>query len=127
MRHAPPGKHQQLPTHGVPEYQRQLKHKNIYGGVSSVSVLGMTLIIFHDKQAAHNLLGQAMRYTRECGIGSLRTRTGLEGVGGGVYWGSEGGREAPGKTCGGGAGEACGAFQDVSGSVYLVCSRGTRF
>ena len=50
-----------------------------------------------------------------------------EGVGGGVYWGSEGGREAPGKTCGGGAGEACGAFQDVSGSVYLVCSRGTRF
>ena len=62
-----------------------------------------------------------------CGIGSLRTRTGLEGVGGGVYWGSEGGREAPGKTCGGGAGEACRAFQDVSGSVYLVCSRGTRF
>jgi hypothetical protein len=65
MRHAPPGKRQRLPTHGVPEYQHWLKHKNIYGGVSSVSVLGMTLIIVHDKQAAHDLLGQAMRYTRE--------------------------------------------------------------
>ena len=49
----------------MPEYQDRLKHKNTYGGVNSVSVLEMTLVIFHDKQAAHDLLGQAMRYTRE--------------------------------------------------------------
>jgi hypothetical protein len=30
-----------------------------YGGVSSESVLGITLIIVHDMQAAHDLLEQA--------------------------------------------------------------------
>lgn len=48
-----------LPPNGVPEYQHWLKHKDKHGGISSVSVLGMTLIVIHDKQAAHDLLEQA--------------------------------------------------------------------
>ncbi|PGH32838.1 hypothetical protein GX50_04378 [[Emmonsia] crescens] len=47
-----------FPPNGTPEYQHWLKHKDRYGGISSVTVLGMTLVIIHDKKVAHELLEQ---------------------------------------------------------------------
>lgn len=51
------------PTDGTPEYQHWLKHKDRYGGISSVTVLGMTLITIHDKKVAHELLEQSSSKT----------------------------------------------------------------
>ncbi|EFZ04142.2 Cytochrome P450 CYP620C3 [Metarhizium robertsii ARSEF 23] len=45
-----------LPPKGMPEYQHWLKFKDIYGSISSVTVLGTTLIIIHDRKAAHDIL-----------------------------------------------------------------------
>ena len=45
-----------LPPNGTVEYQHWLKHKDLYGPISSVSVMGMTLIIIHDRSMAHELL-----------------------------------------------------------------------
>jgi len=45
-----------FPPSGTPEHQHWLKHKDIYGGISSLTVMGMTLVIVHDKQMAHDLL-----------------------------------------------------------------------
>jgi len=69
------------PNDGVPEYQHWLKHKDLYGGISSVSVLGTTLIIIHDKKLAHDLLEQSASKTSGrptmvmanalCGYGSI--------------------------------------------------------
>ncbi|KAL4995528.1 hypothetical protein BDV10DRAFT_187957 [Aspergillus recurvatus] len=47
-----------FPQRGIPEHMHWLKHKDIYGGISSVSDLGMTLVILHDKKIAHELLDQ---------------------------------------------------------------------
>lgn len=47
-----------FPGSGVPEFQHWLKHKDLYGGVSSVTVMGLTLIILHDNKAARYLLDQ---------------------------------------------------------------------
>lgn len=65
----------------MPEYQHWLKHKDMYGGISSENVMGMTLIIVHDKQAAHDLLEQAAAETsgqltmvmanKLCGYGNI--------------------------------------------------------
>lgn len=44
------------PSDGTPEHLHWLKHKDLYGGISSVTVMGMTLIIIHDKSMAHELL-----------------------------------------------------------------------
>lgn len=52
-----------LPPDGVPEYQHWLKHKDLYGGVSSVTVLGMTLVLIHDRKAAQDLLEHAASKT----------------------------------------------------------------
>jgi hypothetical protein len=52
------GNIQDLPPPDVPEYQHWLKHKDLYGGISSVNVLGLTLILIHDKGLAHDLLEQ---------------------------------------------------------------------
>ncbi|KAK2735942.1 hypothetical protein FQN55_001906 [Onygenales sp. PD_40] len=52
-----------FPPDGTPEYQHWLKHKDLYGGISSVTVLGVTLVIIHDKQTAHELLEQASSKT----------------------------------------------------------------
>ncbi|KAJ5221400.1 uncharacterized protein N7469_010287 [Penicillium citrinum] len=52
-----------FPPDGTPEYQHWLKHKDRYGGVSSVTVLGSTLVMIHDKQAAHDLLEKASKKT----------------------------------------------------------------
>lgn len=47
-----------FPPDGTPEYQHWLKHKDLYGGISSVTVMGMTLVVIHDRKAAHDLLEQ---------------------------------------------------------------------
>ncbi|KAL2869887.1 cytochrome P450 monooxygenase fmaG [Aspergillus lucknowensis] len=48
-----------FPPEGKPEYQHWINHKDRYGGISSVTLLGMTLVIIHDKKAAHELLAQS--------------------------------------------------------------------
>ncbi|VTT78182.1 unnamed protein product [Fusarium fujikuroi] len=45
-----------MPPAHVPEYKHWLRHKDLYGPISSVTVLGMILVIIHDKEAAHDLL-----------------------------------------------------------------------
>ncbi|KEQ59892.1 putative cytochrome P450 [Aureobasidium melanogenum CBS 110374] len=45
-----------LPTGSVPEFQHWLKHKDTHGPISSVTVLGQTLILIHDAKIAHEIL-----------------------------------------------------------------------
>ncbi|TKA78805.1 hypothetical protein B0A55_02230 [Friedmanniomyces simplex] len=45
-----------LPPEGVPQYQHRFKHKDQYGVLSSVTVLGQTMVIVHDKQVAFDLM-----------------------------------------------------------------------
>lgn len=52
-----------FPPNGTPEYLHWLKHKELYGDISSVTVMGMTLVIIHDKKAAHGLLEQCASKT----------------------------------------------------------------
>ncbi|GKU09673.1 unnamed protein product [Fusarium langsethiae] len=44
-----------LPPKEVPAFRHWLKHKDTYGPMSSVSVLGQPLILIHDREAAHEL------------------------------------------------------------------------
>jgi hypothetical protein len=52
-----------LPPKGIPEYRHWLKHKDTYGPISSVTVMGQSLIIFHDKNAAYAVLGKKAQKT----------------------------------------------------------------
>jgi cytochrome P450 len=45
-----------LPTGTAPEFQHWLKHKDVYGPISSITVLGQTMILIHDRKLAHELL-----------------------------------------------------------------------
>lgn len=45
-----------LPPQGMPEFQHWLKHKETYGPISSVTLIGQTLVFLHDKQMADYLL-----------------------------------------------------------------------
>ncbi|KAF3086190.1 hypothetical protein TWF569_003568 [Orbilia oligospora] len=45
-----------FPPPGVPEFKHWLKLKDQYGGISSLSVLGLTMILIHDKKIAHEIL-----------------------------------------------------------------------
>ncbi|OQE34545.1 hypothetical protein PENCOP_c017G04051 [Penicillium coprophilum] len=45
-----------LPSAGTQEWQHWLKHKDLYGPISSVTVLGQTLIILNDRDLAFQLL-----------------------------------------------------------------------
>ncbi|KAL6895420.1 cytochrome P450 [Trichoderma longibrachiatum] len=47
-----------LPPPGTPEFQHWLKFKNLYGPISSITVLGRTMIILNDKQAADDILNK---------------------------------------------------------------------
>ncbi|KAK5994481.1 Cytochrome P450 monooxygenase CLM2 [Cladobotryum mycophilum] len=47
-----------MPPNGVPEFQHWLTHKDKYGPISSVSVMGQTIVILHDREAADNLLNK---------------------------------------------------------------------
>ncbi|KAF5023001.1 hypothetical protein F66182_4959 [Fusarium sp. NRRL 66182] len=50
------GNARDFPPEGVPEYQHWLRHKDLYGPISSVTLLGTRLVIIHDREAAHDLL-----------------------------------------------------------------------
>ncbi|KAL8982136.1 MAG: hypothetical protein Q9205_003262 [Flavoplaca limonia] len=52
-----------LPPKGVPEFQHWFKHKDKYGSISSITVIGLPLIIFHDKEAAQAVLGKKAQKT----------------------------------------------------------------
>lgn len=52
-----------LPPKDVPEFKHWLKHKDLYGPVSSINVMGRHMIIFHDKQAAQAVLGKKAQKT----------------------------------------------------------------
>ena len=45
-----------LPPDGELEYKHWLSHKDLYGGISSVTVMGMTMVPIHDKKMAHDIL-----------------------------------------------------------------------
>lgn len=45
-----------LPSKGQIECLHWIKHKNLYGPISSVGVLGQTIIVVHDREAASELL-----------------------------------------------------------------------
>ncbi|EPS37503.1 hypothetical protein H072_8825 [Dactylellina haptotyla CBS 200.50] len=89
QRRLPPGPKQlpilgnirDFPPAGEPEFQHWLKHKDLYGPISSVTVMGMTLVIIHDKQAVHEILEKNASKTsgrptmvfanQLCGYGSI--------------------------------------------------------
>ncbi|KAL9585518.1 MAG: hypothetical protein Q9212_001471 [Teloschistes hypoglaucus] len=52
-----------LPPKGVPEFKHWFKHKETYGPISSVTVMGLHLVIFHDKEAAHAVMGKRAQKT----------------------------------------------------------------
>ncbi|CAG9993087.1 unnamed protein product [Clonostachys byssicola] len=69
-----------LPAPGVPEYQHWIKFKDMYGPISSVSILGQPMILLHDKKAVRDLLEQTSLKTslrpssifaNECGFGAF--------------------------------------------------------
>ncbi|RBR18975.1 hypothetical protein FVER53590_10070 [Fusarium verticillioides] len=45
-----------MPDGSIPEYQHWIKFKDLYGSISHVSVLGQSLIILHDREAANAIL-----------------------------------------------------------------------
>lgn len=45
-----------LPPAGMPEFQHWYKHKDRYGPVSSVTVLGQTIVLIHSKTVAFELM-----------------------------------------------------------------------
>ncbi|GAB7327630.1 hypothetical protein MBLNU13_g11473t1 [Cladosporium sp. NU13] len=45
-----------LPPPGMPEYKHWIKHKDLYGPLSSVTVLGQMMLIIHDKRVAFELM-----------------------------------------------------------------------
>lgn len=70
-----------LPPKGTHEFQHWLRHKEVYGPISSVTILGQTLVIIHDEAAANILLERTSAKTsgrptfeflcKLCGYGDL--------------------------------------------------------
>ncbi|KAI4172112.1 MAG: hypothetical protein LQ343_003760 [Gyalolechia ehrenbergii] len=52
-----------LPSKGTPEFQHWFKHKDAYGPISSITVMGLPLVIFHDKEAAYAVMGKKAQRT----------------------------------------------------------------
>lgn len=52
-----------LPPKGVPEFQHWLRHKDLYGSISSITIMGQPLVIIHDKVAAHAIMGKKAQRT----------------------------------------------------------------
>ncbi|KAF9697158.1 hypothetical protein EKO04_005122 [Ascochyta lentis] len=52
-----------LPPTDTPEFQHWFKHKDQYGPISSINVMGLPLVIFHDKEAAHAVMGKKAQKT----------------------------------------------------------------
>lgn len=45
-----------LPPKGQVEWKHWIRHKDLYGPISSVTALGQTIILIHDREAASELL-----------------------------------------------------------------------
>ena len=52
-----------LPPKGEAEFLHWFKHKDTYGPISSINVMGLTLVIFHDKDAAYAVMGKKAQKT----------------------------------------------------------------
>ncbi|CAH0057363.1 unnamed protein product [Clonostachys solani] len=52
-----------LPPADMPEFRHWMKHKDQYGPISSVTIMGMTLIIVNDKDMAHEILDKTASKT----------------------------------------------------------------
>ncbi|KAH7013861.1 cytochrome P450 [Ilyonectria destructans] len=52
-----------MPPRGAPEYQHWLKFKDTYGPISCVTIFGQSLIIIHDRDAAHDLFEKSSTKT----------------------------------------------------------------
>ncbi|KJZ75807.1 hypothetical protein HIM_04964 [Hirsutella minnesotensis 3608] len=52
-----------FPPPGVPEFEHWLHHKDTYGPISSVTVLGQTAVIIHDVEAARHILDKESKFT----------------------------------------------------------------
>lgn len=52
-----------LPRPGKPEYRHWLEHKDKYGLITSVKVMGQTMLILHDQEAAKDLLEKTSKKT----------------------------------------------------------------
>lgn len=75
-----------LPKSDTPEYEHWAAHKDLYGPMSCVSVLGTTLILLNDKQTADEILTNnasktsgrpTMTFANQmCGYGSLLSSQG---------------------------------------------------
>ena len=50
------GNFRDVPPEGSLEYMHWLKHKDLYGPITSVTVMGQTIVAIHDKQLAHDVL-----------------------------------------------------------------------
>lgn len=69
-----------LPPHGTPDYEHWLKHKDKYGPISSITVLGRTMVILHGREAIRQLLDKSssktsgrptMEFASMCGSGEF--------------------------------------------------------
>ncbi|QYT01221.1 Cytochrome P450 oxidoreductase OrdA-like protein [Trichoderma simmonsii] len=47
-----------LPPPEIPEFQHWLKFKDLYGPISSITALGQTLVIIHDRQVASDIMNK---------------------------------------------------------------------
>ncbi|KAG5991738.1 hypothetical protein E4U52_003372 [Claviceps spartinae] len=74
-----------LPPAGIPEYEHWLKHKDAYGSISSISILGTTIIILHSYEAQRELLVKESSkttarpifyFSNMCGLGNLVATSG---------------------------------------------------
>jgi hypothetical protein len=53
-----------LPPKGTTEFEHWIKHKDLYGPISSVTVLGQTIVLVHDREVAFELLEErATKYS----------------------------------------------------------------
>ncbi|KAG6038113.1 hypothetical protein E4U41_004535 [Claviceps citrina] len=69
-----------LPPPDIPEYQHWLKLKDAYGPISSITILGTTLVILHSHEAAQELLVKkssktsarpGFHFASMCGFGDM--------------------------------------------------------
>jgi hypothetical protein len=72
-----------LPPKHVPEHEHWLKHKDQYGSVSSITIMGEIMVILNDRDAAHEILGTMSAHTsgrpvtkflRACGFDKFFTQ-----------------------------------------------------
>lgn len=66
-----------MPPRGAPEFRHWLKHKDVYGSISSVTILGRTLVFLHGRDVAREILEKNARLTS----GRPKVSYGVEAIG----------------------------------------------